>query len=582
MELKFESLNSTCENQNRYINLYNFEKNQPSDNTAPEVLKWLFSSGRKITYTKNGKAKSSATHTVLDGGSYNIPDNILPMFYDKLAESILQNDCLYFNEMAPKADENDVRLCKLYLDLDIKFSVSGDGIQPLNIEACHFKPLIHQLQNCVNEAFPGIADRERRCIVLTSNSIRQVKNTDNIYKYGIHITWDKICINRQIALSIRRHMIKVLCEKFPDSSFAIEGHDGCRIHIENACVERGGPWVEVIDHNIILNPSMRMPYCFKCNDCDCKEREKREKFTFCPNHPRARLHVHTYYKLYMIFNGNLTEDTRSTSDFLSGDRREFKRLFEWLSLREVSKKETECALSVDHLKGEVDDDDGNGNSNGKKTNSWNVLRYASRAAAFRQLISYFFPKATIKEQTYFYYTGNRGNWRTAYFRVYTSDHECFNRGRVQTDIGKLEGRRHGSAVTYYHVDQWGIHIRCTSQKERLGPIGIRCKDWQHTLKIPYDFYKELFGDNAIPPFGRCDGLIKPVKKPPLRWPNLVGKVVQLNRLGALPFDEQEWWYFYHSICENCRSDPYETALFYRPYPIEEDDDDDDGFVIKDY
>lgn len=499
--------------------------------------------GSKDYKTPKGR---TPTHTSLDGGTYCIPDDELYDLYDHIVRGLQRGEANYLNELLPSKEDNPDRLSKLYLDLDIKFSLEGCSINDLTPQ--HFLPITQVLQRVVKDAYRNVVDPQMmRCIVLLASHNIEKERKDNIiiYKRGMHITWDHITTDQVSRMSVRREMIDQLNKAFPNGVIPV-GNGALRI--ENTS-EYGWAF-DVVDEAISFEPSQRLAYCFKVQkDCKCEERYKDDRTWKCPRHYRGRKHIHSYYALLTVMKHDGTQDDQALQQYQFN----LPAMMMAVSLRKYDEP-VQCNYATDHLIDRYPSTLGSGK---KKTNEWDNAMYAGRCRAFVNAVKYQFGDLTFKETSWFYYPGNRNNWRTSYFRVYYYDLECLNKWGD-----------HSSNAGYIHVDIYGFHRRCTSQKcEIRGSTGLMCKDAEWFHKIPYKYYKDMFGPKGKSPYGRGGGAIPPEIAIPPRFSSKIPHRAVINRM---PPKLQIWWNHVYHIQNRTRHDPVLTWEKYCPRPVDED------------
>jgi hypothetical protein len=493
----------------------------------------------------------SASHTALDGGNYMIPNGQLWSVYDSIVRSLLyspQKQANYLQEVIPSKEENPDRLSKFYLDLDIKFSTIDCTIDDLTPQ--HFLPIVQVLQEVMCEAYNGVVNNENlRCIVLmASHNVEYDRSGDTIiYKRGMHVCWDKFTTDQVSRMSVRRQMVHTLNSRFPNGMIGGVGNGSIRI--ENSS-EYGWSY-DVVDEAVSFEPRHRLPYCFKVQkDCGCDERYKVERDWRCPNHYRGRKHIHSYYELLSVMKHDGTQDDQQLQGFMFN----LANMMMAVSLRIIDKDHpVKCTYDEEHMIERYPPSVGSGKS---KKNDWDNPTYASRCNAFHQLVNVKYKNLSLKDTSWFFYAGTRGNWRTSYFRVYYYDLWCDNKYA-----------KHTSNAGFIHCDLWGLHKRCTSQKSVVRRTGLMCKDFESYIKIPARFYKKLFGLKAVSPFSRGHGSIPSTFRGPPRFPN---KIPSRSQIRDMAPRLRTWWLNVWHIRHSTRYDPVATWSKYHDMPLDDD------------
>ena len=169
--------------------------------------------GKKNNWLLKWSAKGAAfTHLLLDGGKLFVNDQQHSIFLNEYSNAIARGETLY-------VAESRTPIFRLFVDFDFKPVPSDDVIQ-----------------GAIRSA-GGIAgyyfEVESRAVVLR-------KDVELPDKVGVHMTWDAIFVNTQIANAFRNHLVSRLLDACPDVD-----------------------WKEVVDASVYAGSGLRMPWSNK-------------------------------------------------------------------------------------------------------------------------------------------------------------------------------------------------------------------------------------------------------------------------------------------------------------------------------
>jgi hypothetical protein len=174
------------------------------------LKKWCHNQG--FTLTEN---KSSATHTLFNGGAFKIPNDRLDEFSEKYAKSLEMCELLYWIERVPEKST-----FKFFIDIDIKQN------EKLNHES-----LFEIAQNI--QLYLGEMMDTKECVV----SWPEERIHKSQFKYGIHMNWPHLVVNTDMACFIAKNI--------------------------------QSEWKSYIDTSVYVTTTLRMIGSRKAEKCEC-------------------------------------------------------------------------------------------------------------------------------------------------------------------------------------------------------------------------------------------------------------------------------------------------------------------------
>lgn len=222
-----------------------------------------------------------ATHLLLNGGRYHIPNTSRDIFHTKYARDI-QNGWKHF------ICEQRTDIFKMFADLDFLEEKKIDDSEVIDI--------VKTLQKVINEIFISQVKKENLNVVISTTDVKSTIKHGNPYvKTGIHLIWTDLYVNQEIALIIRRLFIQALENKYDERKLEYE------------------PWSDVVDKVVYTRNGMRMIGSRKCHPCVCKDYK-----VGCDICQSGRIfgkidEGRAYIPAYLLdVNGNLLEDELET------------------------------------------------------------------------------------------------------------------------------------------------------------------------------------------------------------------------------------------------------------------------------
>jgi hypothetical protein len=462
------------------------------------------------------------THTSLDGGAWVFGADELADFYLTLAKDIVHNNAHYISETGVYTGETaankKIVTCKLYLDLDIKFTVANE----VAIDREAFVPIVYALQKFVHEAFTGNSD----CVVCWPNNIR--KSGDDAYKFGFHVAYPLIGVNEPNRRKLHQWLIGKMTREIGNVLGPITLIT---------------PWSDIIDLERLKVPQQRMPYCFKAKRCPCAVKLRNGRYQ-CGTHVRALVHENSYYEYaFTLANGagcsvvadeRASERTRPIADLPS--------LFEAMSLLVVPEAR-EPMFDEEVILPVVSDKD-------ERENKWMAPGYADQCDMFRCVA--LFQDGELNEASWVF--KEREPNRPAMYMVYTTSRLCFNRRGNHTN----SVQRFSASDTAQE-----IVMHCMSRKDTQYEYGLRCSQFEQRAPIPPAAWRRMFPDAKIYR-GRMNGWInvpnqcKPFRKQ-YEQPNIPSLAALRPDTWEGDFNELFYWLEWHSFKKRFRG--HEQAAY---------------------
>jgi len=202
----------------------------------PPLRKWVITNKYFIKTSDTKENKSKATHFLLDGGLWKIPQTEYQTFL-KLLSTDLQNGIYYY------ISENRSDIFRFVCDLDF--------YDDSEITLKQIERVVTKIQEVITEYY-GI----HTVIICGTNSKKTQIDSVEYTKTGFHLVWPKIWITVEKAKELRLKIITKLTNHF-----------GQRELINT--------WEDVVDLAIYEDNGLRMIGCRKMAKCKiCKGKQK--------------------------------------------------------------------------------------------------------------------------------------------------------------------------------------------------------------------------------------------------------------------------------------------------------------------
>jgi hypothetical protein len=221
------------------------------------LKKWVLTNKYFIKTTEPKEKKASASHYLLDGGIWKVPNDKYLEFLQLLSVDLQNNEKHYICE-------NRTEVFKFICDLDF--------YEETQITVDQIKIFVNVLQLVVQEYFG-----DKHVIICGSDSKINTINGQEYVKSGFHLIWPKIWITVQTAKTIRMIFIEKLTEKF-----------GIRSDINS--------WSDVVDLAVYEDNGLRMVGCRKIVFCKACKNKKEARETCEPCNQSGKIDENRVYK----------------------------------------------------------------------------------------------------------------------------------------------------------------------------------------------------------------------------------------------------------------------------------------------
>ena len=202
----------------------------------------------------NTKKGTSPSHVLMDGGRLSVPFDKVDLFYERYIQAVNDLEKVYVVEQ--KTD-----IYNYFVDVDY---IAPDALTLSEIK---------EISVIICNVIPG-----DHCIISTSRP----KPKKDMTKTGIHINWNPLPVNKQIALALMHRIIQELNNKKPNIK-----------------------WGEIIDSSVYTGSGFRLPWSHKMTKhphCNGKE---------CPTCVNGKIIEGAYYPIYM-YDNNVLNDIPTT------------------------------------------------------------------------------------------------------------------------------------------------------------------------------------------------------------------------------------------------------------------------------
>lgn len=397
------------------------------------------------------RTKKSTLESLV-GGKWRIDTDNAAEFYTLLAQTLCSDVPipLYLSERFRTDDDSP---CKLYLDIDIKFTSNETP------EMGAFDTVVNQIFECVRTVFPA---HDASCVVCAPNAIRSIGD-DGLQKYGFHLTFPFIGADVTTRMSVYQYLSDTLRDDFGDTI--------------NGTIKLTEPWDTIVDKNILSQPAQRLPYCFKCD-------------------PKTKQHSRSFHKFVRIITPNNTMTIESLDHL-------YQAVSFYLDQPPLAKVQLPDDFVLrDKVVAARGDD---------MTNVWGEVGYHEACQAFRSFVLYEFGDE-VDESTFKMLAKTNlvsalsGKKPKITFKVNLKSRWCPN---------KLD--EHRSSATYVQVREGctDLEWKCYSKKTTTYEYELTCPEFVSRVQIPPRVYRTMFSKAFA--FGRMNGIMGPVvrqKLPP--------------------------------------------------------------------
>jgi hypothetical protein len=212
------------------------------------LKKWVMTNRFFIKTTDSKERKAEATHFLLDGGIWCIPDEKYPEFLNLLALDLQNGEKHYICE-------NKTEVFKLICDIDM--------FEDTVITIDQIKCVVDVIQETVSEYYTNhkviICGSDSKIVHKTINSVEV-----ELVKSGFHLIWPEIWCTVDTAKKLRNIIVGSLIKKYNER----EPHN---------------TWSDVVDLAVYEDNGLRMVGCRKMGICkSCKnKKEFRESCVSC-------------------------------------------------------------------------------------------------------------------------------------------------------------------------------------------------------------------------------------------------------------------------------------------------------------
>jgi len=214
-----------------------------SKNLNP-LKKWVFSKKYFIKTTDSKERKATATHFLLDGGTWGIAKDDYPEFLNLLAIDLQNGEKHYICE-------NRTPVFKFICDIDMYET------ETVTLE--YISKLVELLNGIVEEYYGSF-----KVIICGADTKKVLLNETELIKCGFHLVWPDIWITVETAKKLRVKFIEKLISTFGER-------------------ESYNTWEDVVDLAVYEDNGLRMVGCRKmviCKSCKNKK-EFRETCESC-------------------------------------------------------------------------------------------------------------------------------------------------------------------------------------------------------------------------------------------------------------------------------------------------------------